>query len=252
MLAYRLRYYTGILTYLLFVSVHTFIWLAIYRGKGEGATVRGFTLEEMVTYVAIGWVSRSLYFSNIDETIDDLVRTGHVSIFLLRPVNFQLMMLFQAVGESLFRLLFFSLPITIVILAIFPVSLPASAPDALLFLCSTAAGFLVLVQLNFLVGLLAFVLKSTQGIMRAKYYMVQLFSGLLLPLSFFPSWAEAALNLMPFKVIAYVPLQFYLGKIPANEMIGVFANQIFWILFLTGLGVVYWQRAMAKLTLQGG
>ena len=33
MLAYRLRYYTGIITYLLFVSVYYFIWSAVYASE---------------------------------------------------------------------------------------------------------------------------------------------------------------------------------------------------------------------------
>ena len=35
MLAYRLRYYTGIVTYFMFVSVHFFIWQAIFSGEVE-------------------------------------------------------------------------------------------------------------------------------------------------------------------------------------------------------------------------
>ena len=79
MLAYRMRYYTGILTYFLYVSVHYFIWNAVYAGKGPDELINGFTFSEMITYISVGWVARSLYFSNIDEEIDTLVRSGQVS-----------------------------------------------------------------------------------------------------------------------------------------------------------------------------
>ena len=252
MLAYRLRYYTGIFTYLLFVSVHYFIWKAVYAAQPAGTVIKGFTLSEMVSYVAIGWIARSLYFSNIDEVIDELVRSGQISIYLLRPVNFQLMLLSKAIGESLFRLSFFSLPIGTVILLTFPVSPPASLAHFALFLLATLGGFFVLALINFLVGLLAFDFKSIRGVMRAKYFLVQLLSGLLLPLTFFPTWVQPILEALPFKIIAYVPLQFYLGKISVADSWGVFLSIVVWILLFAIAGKLVAKRAFAKLTIQGG
>ncbi len=49
MLAYRMRYFTGILTYLLFVTVHYFIWQAIFSQKAPGELINGFTFTTMVT-----------------------------------------------------------------------------------------------------------------------------------------------------------------------------------------------------------
>ncbi len=252
MLAYRLRYYTGILTYVLFATVHYFIWKAVFSGRGEGALINGFTLNEMITYVAVGWIARSLYFSNVDEEIDELVRTGQISIFLLRPVDFQLMIFAYSLGQALFRFCFFFLPIGFVILQVFPVQYPASAGYFVLFLLSTLAGGVIFIEINYLVGLLAFVMKSTHGVMRAKYYIIQLCSGLLLPLAFFPAWLSSILELLPFKVIAYVPLQFYLGRIAWADAPSVFFGQLVWIALLGAAGRYFFYKAISRLTLQGG
>lgn len=252
MLAYRLRYFTGIITYLLFVSVHYFIWQAVFANQPDGAFINGFTLTEMVTYISVAWISRSLYFSNIDYDIDEMVRSGEIAIYLLRPVNFQLMMLAKAFGESIFRAFFFTVPVGIVITAVFPISLPASGYDFFLFCASTVMAFFILAQFNFIVGLSAFALKSITGLIQAKYYIVQICSGLLIPLAFFPDWAEQILRLLPFQTIASIPLQFYLGKIPDSEIASAFLLQLFWLVMLTILGKLLWQKALAKLTLQGG
>jgi ABC-2 type transport system permease protein len=252
MLAYRLRYYTGIITYLLFVSVHYFIWQAVFAERAPGERINGFTLPEMVSYITLGWVSRSMYFSDIDETIDDLVRSGEITVYLLRPVNFQVMMLVQAFGASLFRLTAFTLPLSLVIFSLYPLSPPASITSLLLFFYGVGVAFLVFALLNFLVGMLAFSLKSIDGIVRAKYYLVQLCSGLLLPLTFFPDWAERVLEVLPFKMLAYTPLQLYLGHIKGSELLPLFASHLFWIVTLFVLGHVAWRRARKKLTIQGG
>lgn len=252
MLAYRMRYYTGILTYLLFVTVHYFIWNAVYSSQPPGARIHGFSLEEMVTYVAIGWLSRSFYFSDIDYEIDEVVRNGQIGIYLLRPVNFQLMMLAQAFGGILFRGLFFSVPIGLVLFWVYPILLPAPGMSLLGFFFSTFMAFLVLAQTNFIIGLLAFSFKSIEGVIRAKYYLLQLFSGLLLPLAFFPDWARQILDVLPFKIISHVPLQFYLGHIPSEDILGVFINQILWAVILFIAGALLWRRMLGKLTVQGG
>ena len=162
MLAYRMRYYTGLFTYLIFVSVHYFIWQAVFASNSNGGMVNGYTLPQMVTFVAIGWIARSFYFSTIDDDINDFVRTGQISTFLMRPVDFQLMMCAQAFGEAIFRLAFFSLPIGLLVLMFFPVDYPASTPALVFFLISTMLGFFILAFVNFLVGLAAFYLKSIQ------------------------------------------------------------------------------------------
>ena len=252
MLAYRMRYVTGVLTYLMFVSVNYFIWEAVFANSEPGVKIKGYTFHEMVTYISIAWISRSLYFSNIDEQIDDLVKTGQISVFLIRPVNFHNIMIFQAIGESLFRLIFFSVPIALVVINVFPVALPPSFLHAGMFILSSCFSFLVLAEMNFIVGLLSFFIKSIHGISRAKYFLIQLLSGLLLPLSFFPESFAKIVNLLPFVAISFLPLQCYLGKISLNEFYLVLFQQLFWIFLLYFAGRLLWKKAIAHLTLQGG
>ncbi len=252
MLAYRLRYFMGIITYVLFASVNYFVWQAVYAQRTPGERINGFTINEMVTYVCIGWISRSMYFSSIDEEIDELVRSGQISIFLLRPVHFHLMMICQAAGESLFRLLFFSTPILAAILLLYPVMLPPSFGVFILFSFSTVFSFFIFAELNFIVGMLSFYLKSIEGITRAKYFLTQLLSGLLLPLSFFPAWLRPAIEILPFKNIAFVPLQMYLGKVAGMEILWLFISQTLWLFLLVVAGQLLWKKAVRRLTLQGG
>ena len=252
MLAYRMRYITGILTYTLFVAVNYFIWNAIFGSRPGDARIHGFTLGEMVTYLSVGWIARSFYFSTIDEDIDELVRTGQISVFLLRPMDFHLTMLAQAVGESLFRISFVTLPISCVILMLFPVSAPASFGSALLFLLSSGTSFFILAELNFSVGLLAFELQSIQGLNRAKYYLLQLFSGLLMPVAFFPHWFQTIIYALPFRLITAVPMELYLGKFESSRIPWIFAQQLAWAAVMWLLAYSLWKRCVTKLVLQGG
>jgi ABC-2 type transport system permease protein len=63
-LAFRLRYFTGIITYLINVTVYYFIWSAVY---GPGQQIAGYDLSQMITYVSAGWIIRSFYWNTIDR-----------------------------------------------------------------------------------------------------------------------------------------------------------------------------------------
>src|SRR5690349_24166401 len=53
-LAFRLRYFTGIITYFLNVTVYFFIWTAVFH-NAQGGSIAGFSLHPMITYVSVGW-----------------------------------------------------------------------------------------------------------------------------------------------------------------------------------------------------
>lgn len=251
-LTYRMRYVTGIITYLLFVSVNYFIWQAVFANRPAGVAIAGYTLDEMVTYVAIGWISRSFYFSNIDYDLNDLVKKGDIANYLLRPVDLQGMLFSRALGETVFRGVFFSLPISVVICAVYPVSLPQSFTAFILFLVSLSFAFVIMALINFLVGLSAFALKSVTGLMQAKYYIIQLCSGLLLPLTFFPDNVRLVLEYLPFAAFTYIPLRLYLGQTSGVDSIGTFIFLASWVLILGLLSRIALAKAFNKLTIQGG
>ncbi|MDD2943132.1 MAG: ABC-2 family transporter protein [bacterium] len=251
MLAYRLRYVVGITTYLVFISVHYYIWQAVYSSSSS-SVINGYTLPEMLTYVVVGWLARTLYHSNVDYEIDSMVRSGDVRNFLLRPLDFQGVMLSQAFGETVFRLFFFTVPTSIFLLQIFPVQAAVSTRAFVYFVCATAMSFVVLAAVNFVVGMLSFSFKSVRGIIMAKYHLVQLCSGLLLPIVFFPQPLRQVIEWLPFYTISYLPLQIYLGKIEGEAIHSALLTQALWAVVLIVLGHFYQRREFRRLSIQGG
>ena len=252
MLAYRLRYYTGVLTYLVYVTTYFFLWKAFYEGREDTATVGGFGLAELQSYVVVGWLARSFYFNNVDREIARLVQEGELALNLIRPVSFPLQMFCDALGQSLFRLVFFTPPIALTLALVFPVSPPASLVHALCFLLSCALSMLILMQFNFLVGLTAMRLKSIQGVIRAKHYFLELASGLLMPISFFPDSIAAVSRWLPFESIAYLPVSIYLGRREGIELWTSLGAQLAWTVVLMVLVQVFWKRASRQVTIHGG
>ena len=125
-MAYRLRYYTGIVTYFIYVTVYYFIWKAIYS---HSASIEGFDFSHLLTYVAIGWIIRSFYYNNIDQEMATQVLEGKLAMDLIKPVNIQWMYIAQALGESAFRLTMLTVPTAVVLLLVFPVRKPAGVGE---------------------------------------------------------------------------------------------------------------------------
>lgn len=249
-LAFRLRYYTGIVTYLINVTVYYFIWKALYATDPNFAV--GFTFPEMVTYVSVGWVIRSVYFNNIDSNISHEVIEGKIALSLLKPVSIQTMQMGRALGEAVFRLVMLTAPAAIVVSLIFPVQGPASAVHFGFFLIALAGSILLTGALNFIVGTFAIRMKSILGLLRAKYFVFELLSGLLVPMTMFPETAQKVVAYLPFQHIAYTPLRLYLGKLNGPEIYQALAVQYLWVVVLALFGAWFWSVMVRKVTIHGG
>lgn len=246
LMANRTRFAVGIVSYFIYVSVYYSIYRAVYS---TDARIGDLSLAEALSYVAVVWLLRSLYTNSLDRELTEEVRHGDIALSLLRPVDYCTSKLAGAAGEVGFRAVFFTLPAALLILLVYPVGLPASLSAGAGFLLSAVLAFAVYVQVNLLVGLAAVFTEHTVGLQRAKNATVDLFGGVLIPLSFYPPWAQGVLAWLPFQAVAYSPTSVYLGK---AEPLAVLVVQGVWVVLLYLLVRWLWRRAALRLTVQGG
>ncbi|HEX7579806.1 MAG TPA: ABC-2 family transporter protein [Thermoanaerobaculia bacterium] len=251
LLAYRARYFVGVLTYFFNVSVWYFIWKALFAQEPTGV-IGGFDFPQMVTYVSTGWALRSFYFNEVDRDIASQVQEGRLAMSLIKPVDFQAMALSKALGESAFRLLLFSLPIATLLFLVYPLRPPASFLAGLLFGVSGLLSVLLVGAINFCVGLIAIRTRSILGFLRAKYLVLELLSGLLIPPTLFPERVRPLLDWLPFPHMNYTPGRIYLGLVSGAGAARALALQAAWALALLGLGRLLWRATRKRIVVQGG
>lgn len=248
-LAYRSSYVTGIFNYSIQIGAYYFLWDAVYTGR---KALGGLTKEQMLTYVIIAWVVRSFYFTNLDRRIAEEIKQGKIALELIRPYNYQLVKYSRAFGEAFFRLLFFAVPSGVAIYLLRPFGLPPDPATALCFLTAVLLSFFINAQLSMIAGMFAFFTQSVSGIYRAKRVVMDLFSGLLLPISFYPEWAQEIIKLMPFQAVSFLPNYIYLGKIRGAAALEVLLLQLFWIVVLYAVAALFWRYAVRNVVVQGG
>lgn len=249
MLAFRLRYYTGIITYFVNVSVYYFIWRAIFDADPGFASLR---FEEMLTYISVGWIIRSIYFNNIDVQLSQEIIEGKITASLLRPVDLQASILARSLGESAFRTMMLAVPSTLLLFAVYPLLPPASVEAFVLFLLALLASVLLVSSMNFFVGTFAVKMKSILGLLRAKFYLMDLLSGLIVPMSLFPAPIREISAWLPFEHIVYTPLMIYLGKASGAAAWQALAISWAWVALCVLTGSLFWRAMSRQMTIHGG
>jgi ABC-2 type transport system permease protein len=254
-LAYRLRYYTGVVSYTIFVAGHYYLYSALFASRvadlGEN-TIGGLTISEMITYVAVSWIGRSFYFNNISRDLMRMITEGEIAMHLIKPFHVQTVMMFEAVGEAGFRLMMFTLPIMVVVVPLFDIGGPPTGDLYLWTFLSFCLALIIHSQINFLVGCLAFYMKNIHGVLRAKMVSMDFLTGVMVPFTFFPEWFQRAVELLPFQAISFIPVTIYLGKRPGNELYAAIGLQVAWAVGLFVAGRLVWRYSVKHVVVQGG
>lgn len=249
MLAYRARYYVGIVTYVIHVAVYYYLYRALYA---QGTALGGYELPQMLTYVTLGWVCKSFYLNYIDREMADEVRNGAIAMDLIKPIDLQWVMFARGLGQGVFRLLLFTPPVLLTTMLLFEVQPPAGWVALGLFVLSTLLSALLYLGLNYLVGLSAVYFLSISQMLYSKNLVIELLSGLLIPIAWFPAWFQTLSAWLPFQGIAYVPLEIYLGRLAGWPAFQALLIQAGWALALILIGRWWWQHCRRRLLIQGG
>ena len=206
----------------------------------------------MLTYVSVAWIIRSLYFNNIDVQISQEIIEGKITTALLKPIDLQAATLARVLGESIFRLVMLTIPSAFILFAVYRLRLPASLLAFAQFSLALLASILLVGAINFIVGGFAVKMKSILGLLRAKFYVMDLLSGLIVPISIFPAPFRELSEFLPFQHIVYTPLMLYLGKLSGTEAWTALGVTWVWVLALIVSGSIFWNSMTKHMTIHGG
>ncbi|MBY6053659.1 ABC transporter permease [Cytobacillus firmus] len=247
---YRFDVWSRLGSNLIFLLMWGSIWTALYAGREEAG---GVSFESMLTYIV---VSQFLTGVNGAGTplweIQEKVRTGDISLELMRPFDVPLRYLFADFGSVAFYILTALLPLYTVMFIFMDLTLPSGWETWALFIVSAFIGFLIRYCIEMSFGLLSFFLVETGGIVDVFYFAMSLLSGSVIPLWFFPGWLETMALYLPFQGIYYIPNAIFIGKISGSEILLSLGVQLFWAGASYLLLRFVWNRASQKVVVQGG
>lgn len=182
------------------------LWQVAYNETGS-TSLAGLTLSEMLWYLMI---AESIILSGprVAQIVDEDVRTGALAVQLVRPICYPLYQLSVTLGERLVRFLVTAAAGTVVaIVLVGPIHL--SAAGLICFALSLPLSFTLDFLGNFLIGLGAFWLEDTSGLLLIYSRLTMILGGMLLPLDLFPDAVKPLLQALPFASIIYGPARMF-------------------------------------------
>jgi ABC-2 type transport system permease protein len=247
-LAYRLSYIVNFASsFVLLIAMYA-LWSAIYAGREELA---GMSWTQMKTYLIISFISNSLLSYYSESRISGKILDGSVSADLLKPLDFQKARLAETLGSTVIE---GGLTVIITLIVVISASgiLKPDFIHSLLFILSILASLMVKFGIVYMAGLLCFWSTGSLGIVWARMAVTSLFSGALVPLSFFPGWLEKLALVLPFQGIVHTPAAIYLEEVGAWGALGLLAIQCAWVCVLWLCGKLMWSWAVRQITIHGG
>jgi ABC-2 type transport system permease protein len=256
-LQYRAAALAGFATQLWFGVVRVLIFAAFYAGGSAHAPM---TLGNAITYTWLGQAFLAFLPWSADPEITEMVRSGAVAYERLRPVDTYAWWYARAMARSVARVLpraalmvgFAGIAMPLLGLGRWGLAPPASLDAAALFAGSVLGLMTLSAAITLMINVILVATMSDRGANALSGAFVNLLSGMIIPLAFFPDAVRPWLLAQPFAGLADIPFSIYFGSISGWSAVGGIALQFGWAAALALLGRHWLGAVMTRLQVQGG
>ncbi len=123
---------------------------------------------------------------------------------------------------------------------------PVAWWQILLFGVSLVFGFIISFVINLLVGCTSFWTSEASNLQNVASHFVRIFSGVMIPLSFFSPTVRNILLLSPFPAMAYLPSIILQTSTMTSEIWTLFGATVFWSALLLPISFWIWRKGLKQ------
>lgn len=233
---------------LLNISLTIIIWSIAYQNPDFRTQE---TYSTYISYFLLVVIFNQLVNSfTAGEISDEHIKRGGLSVFLLRPFPY---LIYEMLLEIPWRILAFlmSVPAIILMTILFNKFIILRIDLVILTFLLVPAVYFLSFLIQIIIASLTFWLEDNQGILNLTEILFLLFSGVGIPIFFFPDSLRFISRFLPFEYILYFPVTLALGKIPLLQiLISLFIIAV-WILVLSLVSKLLWRKGLKKFTGEG-
>jgi ABC-2 type transport system permease protein len=247
--AYKPALLLGMLTVGISYVVPMLVWRYVYAARSQPLAVPA---SRLFPYLLLAAALNFVFFMGVESRIGQRIRLGLIATDLLRPVDFQLTQLTQALSDVWLNVV---MVVPFVVLSYVLWGRAALPHDGLALLGFGASAFLALLiqfAISFIFVQTAFVTFSNYGVFVAKTALQLTFSGISAPLALFPPALRAVAERLPFCHTIHTPVSIYLGAISGQAVWGELCVQAAWAAGLLLGGRWLLGLSLRYLEIQGG
>jgi ABC-2 type transport system permease protein len=254
MVAYRANFICFFIGEIMSAFIMYFVWKAVFLSS-DSPTFKGFTMEDMVVYLFISFLTDYLTYSDGAFAVGEEIVEGSIAMRMIRPCSFEMCFLFQELGSRLVSAAMIFVPMVLGV-EIYRYAITGMIRfDPILFLfylLSLLIAYMINFYFNVIYGFMAFFFKNLWGTSLIKETLVSFLSGGAIPLAFLPEGLAAVLNILPFASLRYTPVMIYMGMYSTEDILWRIGLQAFWMAVFFGLSKLVWRSATKHLSIQGG
>ncbi len=231
------------------LSLYSF-WNALLGSK---PSFMGYTRSEMLAYVLVINVLRSLVFTGRGWHLVQEISSGKISSYLVRPISYHLYSLSLDLAQKTVHVA--SAFVEVGILAYFiggGLFLPAHASTWLLFSASAVLASLIFFFMEFLVSSLAFWTSESGGPLFCFELFLQFAAGAFFPLDVLPDALRRLLSATPFPYMVYFPARIFLEKVGFAEAARVLCIEAAWLAAFVAAALSAWRVGVNSYAAEGG
>lgn len=247
--AYRVANWAGLFTNTFFMFFRAYVLEACYAARSE---IGGMDVRDATTYAVVSQALIMVAPQWGRIGVSESVRDGRVATELLRPVDYFGMHMAQRLGASAYYLLVRATPVLLIGAAAGLLAAPASLAALPALALSVVLGAWIAICVLFLIELSSFWLESDRGVRYLVTGVTTLASGLILPLHYYPDWAQAIAAALPFRYTLYLPVEIWTGQIQGAALGQALAVQATWVFAMWALCAIGLRRGTQKLVIHGG
>lgn len=248
--AMALEYRVQILMWTLAGS-YPLVMMAVWLSLAHGGSVGGYGPNQFIGYyLGVVWLRRITYVWILND-IEERIRTGELSAYLLRPLDMVHMELTHIVAVRFFNMLLVGGLISIILLLIPGQQWVITPLGVLLFVMVVPVGFLFEFLLQYIVGTLAFWTTQVFRIFDMFFFLKSLLGGFVVPLTLLPPAVQAVVRWLPFQSSIALPAEILIGQAtPERVLMGTLVSLV-WVIAMAVFSRLLWRAGLRSYSAVG-
>lgn len=227
--------------------MYLFVW-STAAGQGN---IGGFTRGEFVAYYLVLILVNQLTYSQTNWTVGDVIRSGGLNPWLLRPMSPLYHALSTEVAGKVVCMAFVA-PVAAALALVLRPELHISLQDGLVFIPALALAWALRFFWGYWLALLAFWATRADALLAAQDALVFLLAGQVAPTALLPGAMRALATILPFRYMVGFPVEVLTGQLEGAALLSGLAWQVGWLAVALASSAIMWRRGLRRYTAVGG
>jgi ABC-2 type transport system permease protein len=227
------------------------IYLFVWSTAAGQETIGGLNRGEFVTYYLVLILTNQLTYSQTNWTLGDVIRTGGLNFWLLKPLPALYQVLASEIAGKVVTMVFV-VPISLLLALLLHPQLNTTPENVLLFFPALILAWALRFFWGYGLALLAFWTSRADSLLSLQDSLVFLLSGMVAPVPLLPGPLQNAALLLPFRYMVGFPIEVLTGHLAASQILYGFSCQLGWLSLAVILSRLVWRSGLRRYSAIGG